>query len=277
MPSNDLISQEEVASLLHTAGVHPSKRLGQNFLVNRAVLDAIIIEVERAAPRKILEIGAGLGTVTRELAGIADHVIAIEVDRRLAKVLERTVGKMENVEVVREDILAYDLRHESKSGPIFVVGNIPYRITAPILKYLVENRESICGALLLTQREVAEKVAASPGRNGSALGVFLQAYADIHVIRRVPRGSFHPVPEVDSTLWRLSFLRQPRFTADKEKFFTVVRTLYGKRRKMIRSALRDLLTVEQVAEILETAGIDPTVRGETISLEEIDRIATLLS
>ena len=276
MPSNELISKEEVASLLHAAGVHPSKRLGQNFLVDHAVLDAIIIEVERATPREILEIGAGLGTVTQELAGIADHIIAIEVDRRLAKILERTVGKMENVEVVREDILAYDLRHASKSGPVFVVGNIPYRITAPILKHLVENRESICGALLLTQREVAEKVAASPGRNGSALGVFLQAYADIHVIRRVSRGSFHPVPEVDSTLWSLSFLRQPRFTADKEKFFTIVRTLYGKRRKMIRSALRDLLAVEQVAEILETAGIDPTVRGETLSLEEIDRIARLV-
>ncbi|MEA1871620.1 MAG: rRNA adenine dimethyltransferase family protein, partial [Candidatus Bipolaricaulota bacterium] len=199
-----------------------------------------------------------------------------EVDRRLAKILEQTVGKTKNVEVVREDILTYDLRHAGKSGPIFVVGNIPYRITAPILKYLVENRGSICGALLLTQREVAEKVTASPGRNGSALGVFLQAYADIHVIRRVSRGSFHPVPEVDSTLWSLSFLRQPRFTADKEEFFTVVRALYGKRRKMIRSALRDLLAVEQVAEILGTAGIDPTVRGETLSLEEIDRIAQLL-
>jgi len=276
LSSNDLISKEEVVSLLHAAGVHPSKRLGQNFLVDRAVLDAIIIEVERAAPRKILEIGAGLGTVTQKLAGFADHVIAIEVDRRLAKILEQTVDKMENVEVVREDILAYDLRHTRKRGPIFVVGNIPYRITAPILKYLVENRESICGALLLTQREVAEKVAASPGRNGSALGVFLQAYADIRVIRRVSRGSFHPVPEVDSTLWSLSFLREPRFTADKERFFTVVRTLYGKRRKMIRSALRDLLAVEQVAEILKTAGIDPTVRGETLSLEEIDRIARLI-
>jgi len=275
LPSNALTSQEAVASLLHTAGVHPSKRLGQNFLVNRAVLATIVAEVKRAAPREILEIGAGLGTVTRKLAEFADHVIAIEVDRRLAKILEQTVDKMGNVEVVREDILAHDLRHASKSGPIFVVGNIPYRITAPILKHLVENRESICGVLLLTQREVAEKIAASPGRNGSALGVFLQAYADIHVIRRVPRGSFHPVPEVDSTLWSLSFLEKPRFTADKEKFFTVVRALYGKRRKMIRSARRDLLAVEQVAELLETAGIDSTVRGETLSLEEIDRIARL--
>ena len=276
MSSNELISKEEVASLLHAAGVHPSKRLGQNFLVDRAVLDAIIIEVERATPREILEIGAGMGTVTQKLAGFADRIIAIEVDRRLAKILERAVGKMENVEVVREDILAYDLRHASKSGPVFVVGNIPCRITAPILRHLVENRESICGALLLTQREVAEKIAASPGRNGSALGIFLQAHADIHVIRRVSKASFYPIPEVDSTLWSLSFLRQPRFTADKEKFFTVVRALYGKRRKMIRSALRDLLVVEQVADILGTAGIDPTVRGETLSLEEIDRIARLV-
>lgn len=277
MPVNDLTSRKEVASLLRTAGVHPSKRLGQNFLVDRTALDAILIEVKRAAPCEILEIGAGLGTVTSELARIADRVVAVEVDRRLAALLERTVGGMRNVEIVRADILTLDLRCASKSDSLFIVGNIPYRITAPILKHLVEYRDVISGALLLTQCEVAEKIALSPGRDGSALGVFLQAYADIHVIKHVPKGSFYPVPEVDSTLWRLSFLKEPRFSAAPDDFFAIVRTLYGKRRKMVRAALRDLLPSAQVSEILKTAGIDPSARGETLTLEEIDRIARLLS
>ena len=272
----DLTSRKVVASLLRSAGIRPSKRLGQNFLVDRLVLDAILAEVERAAPSEILEIGAGLGTVTRALAHIADRVIAVEVDRRLAQALKRTLGGLKNIEIVCQDVLSFDLNARFAARPVFIVGNIPYRITAPILKRLVEHRKSICGALLLTQREVAEKIAASPGRDGSALGVLLQAYADVNVIRHVSKRSFYPVPKVDSTLWRISFLSKPLFTADEKTFFSVVRTLYGKRRKMVRSALRDLLPTDRIDEVLKTAAIDPTARGETFTLEELGRIAFVI-
>ncbi|MEA3238900.1 MAG: rRNA adenine N-6-methyltransferase family protein, partial [Candidatus Bipolaricaulota bacterium] len=138
MQSSNLTSKKEVAALLKEAGIHPSKRLGQNFLIDRVVLDSIVNEVRKAHPREIVEIGAGLGTVTHELAGTADHIIAVELDRRLAKILERTVGQQGNVEIRRQDFLSFSLAAELASEKTFVVGNIPYRITAPILKHLVK-------------------------------------------------------------------------------------------------------------------------------------------
>jgi len=277
VPVEDLTSRKEVASLLRSAGVHPSKRLGQNFLVDRTVLDAILAEVKRAAPREILEIGAGLGTVTCELARIAPRVVAVEVDRRLVQILERTVGNLKSVEIQRQDFLSFNFATTFDDRRAFVVGNIPYRITSPILKRLVEKRESISHALLLTQSKVAKKIAASPGPDGTALGVLVRAYADLSLIRPIAKECFYPVPKVDSILWRLSFLAHPRFSASQEVFFTVVRALYGKRRKMIRSALRDLLPIERIAEVLSTAGIDPTARGEGLTFQQLDRLALAIT
>jgi len=277
LPSNDLTSKKEVARLLAGAGIRPSKRLGQNFLINGAVLDAIIDEVRKTHPSQIVEIGAGLGTVTSKLAGGADRVIAIELDRRLATIVDRTVGQMENVEVRQQDFLSFSLAEELAGEKAFVVGNIPYRITAPILKHLVKQREHISSALLLTQSEVAAKIAHSPGKEGSSLGVLVQAYADVKLCRSVPRGSFFPVPEVDSTLWSMSFLDRPRFSANAKSFFGVVRAVYGKRRKMIRSALRDLFPDDNIEKLMRSIDIDPTLRGETLSFAQLDAIAQCLT
>jgi len=276
LPSSNLTSKKEVAALLQEAGIHPSKRLGQNFLVNHAVLDSIVNEVRKAHPREIVEIGAGLGTVTHELAGIADHIVAVELDRRLAAILARIVGQQGNVEIRRQDFLSFSFAEEFADRKAFVVGNIPYRITAPILKHLVKQREHISSALLLTQQEVAAKIAHSPGKDGTSLGVLVQSYADVKLLRSVPRGSFFPVPEVDSTLWSISFLNAPRFKANAEAFFAVVRAVYGKRRKMIRSALRDLFSNEDTEQILLSLDIDPTLRGEVLSFAQLDAIARCL-
>lgn len=276
MPPEDLASRAAVAALLRSRGIRPSKHLGQNFLVDRSVLNRIVSEVRVCAPREVVEIGAGLGTVTRELAALAERVLAVEIDARLADGLERSLGDLANVEVRRGDFLKLDL-HAIGEGPVFVVGSIPYRITAPILNHLVDSRGAISGVILLTQSEVARKIAASPGVEGSSLGVRVRAYGDVTRLREVPRSSFYPVPEVDSTLWRLVFLEAPRFSAGEEVFFALVRTLYGKRRKMIRGALRDLLPAEGVAEVIRAAAIDPTVRGETLSFEELDRLAIAVS
>ena len=270
---SELTSKETVASLLGSAGIRPSKRLGQNFLVDRGVLDAILSEVRGRSPEQIVEIGSGLGTVTRGLAAIARRVLAIEVDARLVEILTRSVESVGNVEVRHKDILEFDLSQEIPARSAFVVGNIPYRITAPILNWLVDHRRSICGAILLTQTEVADKIVSSPGPDGSSLGVRVRAYGDAAVLRRVSRSSFYPVPDVGSTLWRLEFREEPRFSAPEDSFFAVVRALYGKRRKMIRAALRDLVLPCEVGPALEGAGIDPTVRGETLSFEELDRLA----
>ncbi len=277
MVCDDLTSRETVASLLQSAGIRPSKRLGQNFLVDRSVLRAIVSEVERAKPDEVLEIGAGLGTVTRELARIASRVVAVEVDRQLAEILQRTVSGLENVDIVCQDFLEFDFAHAFVDRPVTVVGSIPYRITSPILKHLVDHRQSISEALLLAQSDVVEKITASPGPDGSALGVLVQAYADASIVRRVDRSAFFPTPVVDSILWRLLIRERPRFSADEEIFFRVVRTLYGARRKMTRRALRNWLSTDQIETALEEAGIDPTARGETLPFEALDRLASAVA
>lgn len=263
--------------MLRRAGIRPSKRFGQNFLVDRRALSAIVEAARAAAPETVIEIGAGLGTLTRELAVIATRVIAVEIDRRLAELLEETVAGLENVEVLRADFLDVDLAALTRRGPLHVVGNLPYGVTSPILTRLVEARGTICEALVLTQSEVAEKVAASPGPDGSSLGVYIQAYASVEIVTRVTRSAFHPVPQVDSTLWRIVFRPTPRFTAPPQRFFAVVRALYGKRRKMVRGALRDFVPAERVTAVLQVAGIDPTARGETLSFAQLDRIAAALA
>ena len=261
MANENLTSRGTVASLLRSAGIRPNKRLGQNFLVDRSVLSAIVSELERDRPDEILEIR------------IASRVVAVELDQRLTQILRRTVGGLENVEIVCQNFLKFDLSHASGAGPFHVVGNIPYRITSPILKHLVGHRRSISRALLLAQTDVVEKIAARPGPGGIPLGILVQAYCDVSIIRRVGKRCFLPAPTVDSTLWRLSFLEQPRFSADTETFFRIVRTLYGTRRKMIRRALRNCLSADQIKQVLEQAGIDPTVRGETLTFEELHRVA----
>jgi len=273
---NDLTDRSVVDGLLRRAGIRPSKRFGQNFLVDRHALSTIADTVRSASPEAILEIGAGLGTLTRELAAIAPRVIAVEIDRRLAGILEDTLTGLATVEIVRADILDVDLEAVSGGRSLYVAGNLPYRITSPILTRLVASRAAVSEALVLTQSEVAEKVAASPGPNGTALGVLIQAYGSVETVARIPRGAFHPLPEVGSTLWRIRFRPQPRFTAPEDRFFTVVRALYGKRRKMARVALRDLVSAERAVRMLEAAGIDPTARGETLSFGELDRIAAAL-
>ena len=271
--TGSLTDRRVVRAILSEAGVRPSKQLGQNFLVDPGVLNDIDEVVVRAAPDTIVEIGPGLGAVTDVLIRRARKVAAIEVDRRLARLLSDRLGDHEGLEILNEDVLQIDLADYVDQGPVYVVGSLPYRITAPILKWLIDQRQALSGALLITQTEVAEKVFASPGKDGTALGILVRSYADVELVRRVPRGCFAPVPEVDSTLWSLALLSRPRFASDAEAFFAVVRALYGTRRKMIRRALRTLLPAESAGTALDEAGIDGTARGEELDFEQLDRLA----
>ena len=269
-------SARGVQGLLAAAGVRPSKRLGQNFLVDASVLSAIDDALAEVSPAAILEIGAGLGAVTEVLVRRAQAVVAIEIDRRLANVLRARLGERSGLTVRDVDILRFDPVRELRGPSAYVVGSLPYRITAPILKWLVDHREALSGALLITQREVASKIAASPGKDGSALGVLVRAYADVEVVREIGRESFFPVPEVDSTLWSLAWLERPRFESSPVAFFAAVRALYGNRRKMIRGALRTLLPADAIGEALAEAGIDGAARGEDLDFGRLDRLAAAI-
>jgi 16S rRNA (adenine1518-N6/adenine1519-N6)-dimethyltransferase len=275
--ADELTDRATVRRLLGEAGIRPSKRLGQSFLVDRAVVDAISSIVAEASPPRIVEIGAGLGTVTRALAPLAAEVVAIEIDRRLVAVLGRTVAGLKSVSVRHGDALDYAFEDREDAPKVLVFGSVPYAATAPILQHLVAHRRSIAAAVLLTQREVAEKIEASPGASGNALGVLVRAYADVEIVRRVGRESFHPVPGVDSSLWTMRFLDRPRFSAAPEALFAVVRAVYGARRKMLRAALRSLVPRERVGHVLRAAGIAGEVRGETLGFDGLDRLAQALA
>lgn len=241
--------------------------------MDREVLASIADAVSAAAPGHIVEIGPGLGAVTQVLASLAERVLALEIDPRLVEILQTTAGQIETVDVRQQDVLQFDFSEVAGDHPVFVVGSIPYRITAPILKGLIRQRRSISGALLITQSEVANKIDTSPGPHGTALGVFVQAYTDVALLRRIAKSAFHPVPDVDSMLWTFTVRSKPRFTAPPDVFFGVVRAICDARRKMIRGALRSILAPGQVAKVLDEAGIDETVRGETLGFAELDRLA----
>ncbi|MCX6094682.1 MAG: rRNA adenine dimethyltransferase family protein, partial [Candidatus Bipolaricaulota bacterium] len=202
---------------LDELGVRPSKRLGQNFLSSPSAARLIAEEATRGAPACIVEIGPGLGSITRFLAETPIPVVAVEVDRRLAEYLTREFTGSPSVEIRADDALEVDLRTiaAAHGESLTIVGSIPYSITAPILKWIISQCAAIRSAVLVTQREVAEKIAASPGKDGSSLGVYVQAYADVEVLQRIPRGAFFPVPDVDSTLWSLRFGRPRRFEASE--------------------------------------------------------------
>lgn len=277
MDAESLTHRAEVRRILAEMGVRPSKRLGQNFLVDPTAVSAIRDAAAALHPKRIVEIGPGLGAVTSALADLGATVTAVEVDHRLAERLQGEAEKLPHVTILRADALAYDFESTETAGRCVVVGSIPYSITAPLLKHLVDHRKQVSAAILVTQREVAEKIQASPGPGGSALGVMIQAYAEVSIVRRVSRGAFLPVPEVDSSLWTMRFRETPAFRAEDAHFFGVVRAVYGKRRKMLRASLKALTEGEVVADALERAQIDPTLRGEALSLDDLDRLTLALA
>ena len=268
-----LTNQGVVRSLLAELGVRPQKRFGQNFLVSPHVVSEIGEQIRAKRPDVVVEIGPGLGALTQAVVDIAPTVVAVELDKRLASGLAARLGNPQNLDVRNIDVLTFDFSEELEGRSVLVLGSLPYRITTPILRHLIKHRASITHACLITQWEVAEKVVHSPGKNGSSLGVFVNSFADVSDLRRIGKGSFFPVPEVESALWELAFLPAARFSADEDAFFLVVRTLYRNRRKMLRRALQDLLPVESIQDVLLAAGVDGTVRGETLTFVELDRLA----
>jgi len=262
-----------VRSLLTEIGVRPAKHFGQNFLVDRNVVAEICEHVRVKNPDVVVEIGPGLGALTQVIIEVADSVVAVEIDERLAGSLAKRLGGHGNLEVRNCDILTFDFNEEFEDQSILVLGSLPYRITTPILRHLIKHRNVISDACVITQLEVAEKIAHSPGKNGSALGVFVHSFAFVSGLRRIRKGSFFPAPEVDSAYWELSFLPSPRFSTAEDTFFAVVRTLYRNRRKMARRALQDLLPSDAISGVLSTAEVDGTARGETLSFAELDRLA----
>jgi 16S rRNA (adenine1518-N6/adenine1519-N6)-dimethyltransferase len=271
----DLTRREVVEGLLRRHRLRPEKRLGQNFLIDREALEKVVAAAELSPDASVLEVGAGLGTLTRRLSLAAGRVVAVEYDRRLEPVLQETVGSEDGVEIVIGDILRIDLGRLMGPAAYHVVANIPYQITSHLIRRLLEADAPPSRIVLTVQREVAERVLAAPGdMNLLALGV--QAYGDARLMARLAASSFYPSPRVDSAVLRID-LRQPaRLTPDQSRsIFRLARAGFAQPRKKLRNSLGAGLHLSpgEVEGRLRRLGVSPDDRAENLGLEDWERLA----
>ncbi len=283
MNTINLLSPAEVKRLLAHHGLRPKKRLGQNFLIDRNILRKIIAAAELASDSLVLEIGPGLGTVTQETAQSVEKVVAVESDRELIPILKEIVGDYPNTEIVMADFLKLDLTgflsDRFNERRCIVIANLPYYITTPLIIRLIEARKHISRMVLMVQEEVANRLTSTPGSSGyGSITVFVQYYCEVRTIAKAKRTVFYPAPEVDSTILRLDVRTNPAVDVQNEVlFFKIVRASFGQRRKTLLKSLSGSPELDwsrdQALEILEKAAIDPSRRGETLSLDEFASLA----
>jgi len=252
--------------LLASFGRHPRKRLGQHFLIDPQVLRRIINASELDKDDLIIEIGSGLGIVTSEIAKQAHHVIAIEVDKELLRISRDVLKSCSNISFVAKDILKIKLSELASGRKYKVIGNLPYYITAPIVEKILEAKERPELAVLMVQKEVAERMAASPGsKKYGSFSIFTQYHAEVKLNSFVSKSSFYPWPEVGSAIVVLKPHKTLKYKVKKEKlFFDVVHAAFQQRRKKIRNSLAKYG--------LQGIRIDLNRRPETLSIEEFAEI-----
>lgn len=273
-----------VREIISRHGFRIKKSLGQNFLVDGNIIRKIVAAVDPAPGETVVEIGPGLGALTRPLAQKAGWVVAVEIDRHLVPVLEETLADLDNVQLVEADALKTDFDRLVKErygvgGPGYkVAANLPYYITTPLIMHLLENRFAIRRIVVMVQEEVARRLTARPGTGEyGALTVAANFYARAEMVFRVPRTVFIPRPEVDSAVVRLDVLDRPAVpVADEKVFFRLVRAAFGQRRKTLLNAISAAekgLSREEWSRVLQDAGLDPGRRGETLGAVEFARLA----
>lgn len=259
-----------VAALLRAHGILPKKSLGQNFLADPAFLERILQAAEIPPGSVVLEVGPGLGSLTRYLALAARRVVAVELDARLIPPLEHVLTGFSNVEIIHADILKTDPADLITEDGYLVVANIPYYITSNLIRHLLEAPRKPSRIVLTVQREVAERITAVPG-DLSLLALGVQVYGRPKIILRIPAGAFYPPPNVDSSVVRIDLYSQPLIAPVLiESFFRLAKAGFGQKRKTLRNSLSAGIgwSGERTARLLENASIDPQRRAETLSLEE---------
>ncbi len=258
--------------------VRPRKSLGQCFLIDRRITRRIAAALGPAPGEPVIEIGPGTGELTRELAALGGRVWAVELDRGLAARLEKEL----DVEVILGDALNVRFRALVPHGSFAVTGNLPYYCTTDLILHVLAQREGLSRAVFLVQREYADRLVSAPGRKAyGSIGVFVRYFCEIERLFPVPAGAFYPRPEVQSSVIRLTMRPDRGLSPERERtLFRIVRQSFGQRRKQLGTALRPLLAPGAGREALRAgfarAGVDPTRRGETLSLEEFMSLAEAL-
>lgn len=279
----DLCSLSTIKYIQGAFGFKNTKSLGQNFLLDHSVIVAMADAADIQEDDLVIEIGPGIGVLTDELAKRAGKVIAVELDKSLLSVLDYTLSAYNNVEIINDDILKVDLKNlietENKYRSVKILGNLPYYITTPIITELLENHVPAESITVMMQKEVAERIVASPGTKiYGALSVAVQFYCDVERVVEVPRESFYPAPKVDSEVLKLNVLDKPPVDVkDHELFFRLVKAGFGQRRKTLSNSLLGTgIEKEKLLNALNSSGIDPVRRAETLSLQEFADLANAL-
>lgn len=263
------------------------KKFGQNFLIDKSILDKIIESADITKQDCVLEIGPGIGTMTQRLAEEAGEVVAVEIDRNLIPILQDTLSDYNNVIIINEDILKVDInalvKERNDGKPIKVVANLPYYITTPIIMALFEKHVPLQSVTIMVQKEVADRMQVGPGtKDYGALSLAVQYYARPEIITRVPAACFMPKPGVDSTVIRLVRHEKPPVEVeDEDRLFAVIRASFNQRRKTLANGLANAgglgVSRAQVEQALEQMGLSVKTRGETLTLERFAELSNLLS
>ena len=270
-----------IKDILNRHGFSFSKGLGQNFLINPSVCPRMA-EMGGAQPGYgMIEIGAGFGVLTVELAQRADKVVCVEIDSRLLPILDETLADFDNIKIVNEDVLKVDLAQliadEFPGKKVAICANLPYYITSPIIMSILEAKLPVESLTVMVQKEAAQRICAAPGsREVGAVSVAVQYYAQPKVLFPVSRGSFMPAPDVDSAVIRLDIRKEPPVAVGcEEDFFKVVKGAFSQRRKTLSNTLSSAFGIgkAQVNDWLERAGVAANLRAEQLSMEQFAAIA----
>lgn len=270
-----------VRSVLSKHGFNFSKALGQNFLINPSVCPRMAENCGADENTGVIEIGAGIGVLTAELAKRAKKVISIELDTRLLPVLEETLGEFNNVEIVNADVMKTDLhaliKEKFQGMDVVVCANLPYYITSPIITMLLEEKLPIKAITVMIQKEAADRLSTPVGsRDSGAITICTNYYAEVKHLFNVSRGSFMPPPNVDSTVIKLEIRPEPAVkVSDEKKFFRMVKAAFAQRRKTAVNSIASGmgLSKNQVAEALQNSGLDVNVRAEKLTMEELANLS----
>ncbi|CRK85353.1 16S rRNA (adenine(1518)-N(6)/adenine(1519)-N(6))-dimethyltransferase RsmA [Neobacillus massiliamazoniensis] len=283
--NKDIATPVRTRAILEKYGFSFKKSLGQNFLIDTNILRKIVEFADMSENTGAIEVGPGIGALTEQLARSSKKVVSFEIDQRLLPILNDTLADYKNVTIIHKDILEADVRavmeeefHEIDD--IMVVANLPYYVTTPIIMKLLEEHLPIRGIVVMLQKEVADRISAKPGtKDYGSLSIAVQYYTKAETVMIVPKTVFVPQPNVDSAVIRLTVREKPAVIVKDEKFFfTVTKASFAQRRKTLLNNLTSQLPSgkekkEEILQALEKSGIEPSRRGETLSLDEFGRLS----
>lgn len=278
----DLYDYNTVKRILAKHGFNFSKALGQNFLINPDVCPGMAESLCADKNTGVLEIGPGIGVLTKELCKTAGRVVSLELDKRLIPVLDETLEEFNNIEVINADVMKTDLNtliNEKFKGcaNVKVCANLPYYITSPVIMALLESRLPIDKIVVMVQKEAGERLCAEVGsRLAGAVTVAVNYYADSEILFDVSRDSFVPKPKVDSVVIRLKIRKEQRFKVkDEKKFFTVVRCAFSQRRKTALNSISNTMGIEKnrVSAVFDELGFDLNIRAEKLKMQDFINIS----